>query len=172
MRRLKSHRGEEPPKACEALHLRIEAHVCSTNSAVGVVYDLLGGVPGAASIFESAEIPDVFENARPDIWVISSSPKDGGSRWLSRCRGTSRQFPLGQINHASRPFRRKPRRRSVPLRGLRCFSRDDSFELLARCVQKFAKAGLGPRVSRSNSPWKRSPAPYPRRSLMPKASIS
>ena len=90
----------------------------------------------AASIVESGEILDVFENTRPDICVISSSLKDGvsgGFRVARELHDNFRQAKSIMLLDSSE--------RNLVVEAFRSgacgvFSRDDPFELLARCVQK------------------------------------
>jgi DNA-binding NarL/FixJ family response regulator len=90
----------------------------------------------AASIVESAEVLDVFENTRPDICVISSSLKDsasGGFRVARELHDNFRQAKSIMLLDSSE--------RNLVVEAFRSgasgvFSRDDSFELLARCVEK------------------------------------
>jgi DNA-binding NarL/FixJ family response regulator len=90
----------------------------------------------AASIVESAEILDVFENTRPDICVISSSLKDGASGGFRVARELHDNF-----RQAKSIMLLDSSERHLVVEAFRSgasgvFSRDDSFELLARCVQK------------------------------------
>ena len=90
----------------------------------------------AASIVESGEILDVFENTRPDICVISSSLKDGvsgGFRVARELHDNFRQAKSIMLLDSSE--------RNLVVEAFRSgacgvFSRDESFELLPRCVQK------------------------------------
>jgi DNA-binding NarL/FixJ family response regulator len=90
----------------------------------------------AASIVESAEILDAFENTRPDICVISSSLKDGASGGFRVTRELHDNF-----RQAKSIMLLDSSERNLVVEAFRSgasgvFSRDDSFELLARCVQK------------------------------------
>jgi DNA-binding NarL/FixJ family response regulator len=90
----------------------------------------------AASIVESAEILEAFESARPDICVISSALKDGpngGFRVARELHDNFRQAKSIMLIDSSE--------RQLVIEAFRSgacgvFSRDDSFELLARCVEK------------------------------------
>lgn len=90
----------------------------------------------AASIVDSAEILEVFDSARPDICVISSSLKDGPSGGFRVARELHDNF-----RHAKSIMLLDSSERQLVIEAFRSgacgvFSRDDSFELLARCVEK------------------------------------
>ena len=90
----------------------------------------------AASIVESTEIVDVFENTKPDVCVISSSLKDGPASGFQVARELHDNF-----RQAKSIMLLDSSERNLVVEAFRAgasgvFSRDDSFELLARCVQK------------------------------------
>jgi DNA-binding NarL/FixJ family response regulator len=90
----------------------------------------------AASVVESTEILEVFETARPDICVISSSLKDGPNGGFRLARELHDNF-----RHSRSIMLLDTSERHLVVEAFRSgasgvFSRDDSFELLARCVQK------------------------------------
>jgi DNA-binding NarL/FixJ family response regulator len=89
-----------------------------------------------ASVVESSELMEADENVRPDVCVISSSLRDGQISEFRAARELHANFRNAAIilllefserNLVVEAFRSGPR-------GV--FSRNDSFELLARCVQR------------------------------------
>jgi DNA-binding NarL/FixJ family response regulator len=90
----------------------------------------------AASVVESGELLEAYENVRPDVCVISSTLRDGhasGFRVARELHANVRQAQMILLLDSSE--------RSLVVEAFRCgargvFSRDDSFELLARCVQR------------------------------------
>ncbi|HEY2119263.1 MAG TPA: response regulator transcription factor [Candidatus Acidoferrum sp.] len=89
-----------------------------------------------ASVVESSELLDIFEGTRPDVCVISSALKDGPSSGLRVARelhDNGHRAKLIMLLDSSD--------RNLVVEAFRSgadgiFSRDDSFELLARCVQR------------------------------------
>jgi DNA-binding NarL/FixJ family response regulator len=90
----------------------------------------------AASVVESSELIEAYENVRPDVCVISSALRDGQNSGFRAARELHSNFRNAAIilllefserNLVVEAFR-------SGARGV--FSRDDSFELLARCVQR------------------------------------
>jgi DNA-binding NarL/FixJ family response regulator len=90
----------------------------------------------ATSVVDSADLLEAYENVRPDVCVISSTLKDGhtmGFRVARELHANYRQAQMILLLESSE--------RSLVVEAFRSgargvFSRDDSFELLARCVQK------------------------------------
>jgi DNA-binding NarL/FixJ family response regulator len=89
-----------------------------------------------ASVVESSELIEAYENVRPDVCMISSSLRDGQNSGFRVARELHSSFRNAAIvlllefserNLVVEAFR-------SGARGV--FSRDDSFELLARCVQR------------------------------------
>ena len=89
-----------------------------------------------ASVVESTEVLNVFENTKPEVCVISNALKDGpnsGFRVARELHETVPQAKLIMLLDSSE--------RDLVVEAFRSgangvFSRDDSFELLARCVQR------------------------------------
>src|SRR5260370_16816820 len=88
------------------------------------------------SVVESSELIEAYENVRPDVCVISSALRDGQNSGFRVARELHSNFRNAAIilllefserNLVVEAFR-------SGARGV--FSRDDSFELLARCVQR------------------------------------
>ncbi|HET7109127.1 MAG TPA: response regulator transcription factor [Candidatus Acidoferrum sp.] len=90
----------------------------------------------AASIVESAEILEVFENARPDICVISSALKDGPNGGFRVARELHDNFGQARSIMLLDSSERQLVVEAFRSGASGVFSRDDSFELLARCVEK------------------------------------
>lgn len=90
----------------------------------------------AASIVESTEFLEVFESARPDICVISSALKDGPSGGFRVTRELHDNFRQAKSVMLLDTAERHLVVEAFRSGALGVFSRDDSFELLARCVEK------------------------------------
>ena len=90
----------------------------------------------AASVVESGEVLEVYENVKPDVCVISNTLRDGqasGFRAARELHASFREVNMVLLLESSE--------RSLVVEAFRSgargvFSRDDSFELLARCVQR------------------------------------
>jgi DNA-binding NarL/FixJ family response regulator len=90
----------------------------------------------AASVVDSEELLKAYESHVPDVCIISRALKDGqtsGFRVARELHESGRQAKVIMLLESSE--------RSLVIESFRSgahgvFSRDDSFEMLARCVQK------------------------------------
>jgi len=89
-----------------------------------------------ASVVESGELTEVYKSISPDVCIISSALKDGptaGFRVAREVREINRSASIVMLLDAPE--------RTLVVEAFRCgargiLSRDDSFDLLQKCVQK------------------------------------